>query len=79
MTSLYAISDGKLRPAVRRALSNEKLIEDWVEADPEPLGPRRDDYRATGANRPRQVHRPSGDGCRGRSDHHRVEKRPHPP
>jgi len=34
MTSLYAISDGKLRPAARRALSNEKLIEDWVEADP---------------------------------------------
>ena len=38
MTSLYAISDGKLRPAVRRALSNEKLIEDWVEADPSLLG-----------------------------------------
>lgn len=38
MTSLYSISDGKLRPAVRRALSNEKLIEDWVEADPSLLG-----------------------------------------
>ncbi|MCZ4267449.1 nuclease [Rhodobacteraceae bacterium G21628-S1] len=38
MTSLYAISDGKLRPAVRRSLSNEKLIEDWVEADPSLLG-----------------------------------------
>ena len=38
MTSLYAISDGKLRPAMRRALSNEKLIEDWVEADPSLLG-----------------------------------------
>ena len=38
MTSLYAISDGKLRPATRRALSNEKLIEDWVEADPRLLG-----------------------------------------
>lgn len=38
MTSLYAITDGKLRPAVRRALSNEKLIEDWVEANPGLLG-----------------------------------------
>jgi len=38
MTSLYSISDGKLRPAVRRSLSNEKLIEDWVEADPSLLG-----------------------------------------
>lgn len=38
MTSLYSISNGKLRPAVRRALSNEKLFEDWVEADQSLLG-----------------------------------------
>ncbi len=38
MTSLCAISDGKLRTVVRRAPSNEKLIEDWVEADPSLLG-----------------------------------------
>jgi hypothetical protein len=34
MTSLYAIADGKLRPAVRRALSKESMIEDWVAAAP---------------------------------------------
>lgn len=38
MTSLYAIADGKLRPAVRRALSKESMIEDWVAADPALLG-----------------------------------------
>lgn len=38
MTSLYAIADGKLRPAVRRALSRESMIEDWVAADPALLG-----------------------------------------
>lgn len=38
MTSLYAIADGKLRPAVRRALSRESLIEDWVAADLALLG-----------------------------------------
>lgn len=38
MTSLYAISEGKLRPANRRALSKESLIEDWVAADPGLLG-----------------------------------------
>lgn len=38
MTSLYAIADGKLRPAVRRALSKESMIEDWVAADPAFLG-----------------------------------------
>lgn len=38
MTSLYAIADGKLRPAVRRALSKESMIEDWVAAEPALLG-----------------------------------------
>ncbi len=38
MTSLYAIVDGKLRPAIRRALSKESMIEDWVVADPALLG-----------------------------------------
>lgn len=38
MTKLYAISDGELNPATRRALSNERMIEDWVEADPRLLG-----------------------------------------
>lgn len=38
MTSLYAIADGKLRPAVRRALSKECMIEDWVADDPALLG-----------------------------------------
>lgn len=38
MTSLYAIADGKLRPAVRRALSKESMIEDWVAGDPALLG-----------------------------------------
>lgn len=38
MTTLYSISAGKLKPATRRALSNESLIEDWVEADPGLLG-----------------------------------------
>ena len=38
MTSLYAISDNQLRPATRRPLSNESLIENWVEADPSLLG-----------------------------------------
>lgn len=37
MTSLYAISDGKQCPAVRRALGNENLIEGCVEADPSRL------------------------------------------
>jgi hypothetical protein len=38
MTSLYHIHDGQLRPAVRRALSRESLIEDWVAADPSLVG-----------------------------------------
>lgn len=38
MTSLYAIAEGKLRPATRRALSKESMIEDWVAADPALLG-----------------------------------------
>lgn len=38
MTSLYVIADGKLCPAVRRALSKESMIEDWVAADPALLG-----------------------------------------
>jgi len=38
MTSLYAIADGKLRPAVRSALSKESMIEDWVATDPALLG-----------------------------------------
>jgi hypothetical protein len=38
MTSLFAIADGKLRPAVRRALNKESMIEDWVAADPALLG-----------------------------------------
>ena len=38
MTSLYAISNGNLRPAIRRALSNESMIENWVENDPGLLG-----------------------------------------
>lgn len=38
MTSLYSITDGKLHPATRRALTRESLIEDWVAADPALLG-----------------------------------------
>lgn len=38
MTSLFAIVAGKLRPAQRKALAKEALIEDWVEADPGLLG-----------------------------------------
>lgn len=38
MTSLYSINDGKLRPATRRALAKESLIEDWVASDPALLG-----------------------------------------
>ncbi|SFL48530.1 hypothetical protein SAMN04488004_12212 [Loktanella salsilacus] len=38
MTSLYAITDGKLRRAQRRALAKESMIEDWVAADPALLG-----------------------------------------
>ena len=38
MTTLYKIEDGKLRPAVRRALSKESLIEDWVAANPALVG-----------------------------------------
>lgn len=38
MTSLYGIVGDKLRPAVRKALNKESLIEDWVAADPSLLG-----------------------------------------
>jgi hypothetical protein len=38
MSSLYSIVDGKLKPATRRALMKESLIEDWVAADPSLLG-----------------------------------------
>ena len=38
MSSLYSIVDGKLKPATRRALVKESLIEDWVAADPSLLG-----------------------------------------
>ena len=38
MTSLYSIIDGKLRPAERRPLMKESLIEEWVAADPALLG-----------------------------------------
>jgi hypothetical protein len=38
MTSLYAISEGKLHPTVLRALSKESMIEDWVKAEPGLLG-----------------------------------------
>ena len=38
MTSLYAIADGRLRPAMRRALAKESMIEDWVATDPALLG-----------------------------------------
>ena len=34
MTALYGIVDGQLRPATRRALTKESLIEDWLAADP---------------------------------------------
>jgi len=34
MTSLYAITNGQLRPATRRALARESMIEDWVAANP---------------------------------------------
>lgn len=38
MTSLYQIQNGKLRPATRRALSKEELIENWVGANPGLVG-----------------------------------------
>ena len=38
MTTLFKIRDGKLVKAQTQALSNEALIEDWVEADPSLLG-----------------------------------------
>ena len=38
MSSLYSIVAGKLKPATRRALMKESLIEDWVAADPSLLG-----------------------------------------
>jgi hypothetical protein len=38
VTSLYGIVGDKLRPAVRKALNKESLIEDWVAADPNLLG-----------------------------------------
>lgn len=38
MTSLYGIVRDKLRPAIRKALDKESLIEDWVVADPNLLG-----------------------------------------
>lgn len=34
MTSLYGIVGNQLRPATRRALTKESLIEDWLAADP---------------------------------------------
>lgn len=38
MTSLYGIVGDKLRPATRKPLNKESLIEDWVAADPSLLG-----------------------------------------
>lgn len=38
MTSLYHIQNGQLRPATRRALAKESMIEDWVASDPALLG-----------------------------------------
>lgn len=38
MTSLYQIRDGQLRPAIRRALSKEEMIEGWVAANPGLVG-----------------------------------------
>lgn len=38
MTSLYGIVGDKLRPATRKPLNKESLIEDWVEEDPSLLG-----------------------------------------
>lgn len=38
MTSLYQICDGELRPAIRRALSKEEIIEGWVASDPGLVG-----------------------------------------
>ena len=38
MTSLYQIRDGQLRPATRRALSKEEMIEGWVATNPGLVG-----------------------------------------
>jgi len=38
VTSLYGIVGDKLRPAIRKALNKENLIEDWVAVDPSLLG-----------------------------------------
>lgn len=38
MTSLYQIRDGQLRPATRRALSKEAMIEGWVATNPGLVG-----------------------------------------
>lgn len=38
MTSLYNIVGDKLRPATRKSLNKESLIEDWVASDPSLLG-----------------------------------------
>lgn len=38
MTSLYGIVGDKLRPATRKPLNKESLIEDWVAEDPSLLG-----------------------------------------
>jgi hypothetical protein len=38
MTTLFKVQNGQLVPAERRALSQERMIEDWVAADPSLLG-----------------------------------------
>lgn len=38
MTTLFKVQDGRLVRAERRALSQERMIEDWVAADPSLLG-----------------------------------------
>lgn len=38
MTSLYQIQNDQLRPAIRRALSKEELIEGWVATNPGLVG-----------------------------------------
>lgn len=38
MTTLFRVQNGQLVRAERRALSQERMIEDWVAADPSLLG-----------------------------------------